>query len=771
MIAQGDSCRERAPWALALLLVPLALAAGETPSALLRLEGAIRDQNGAAVHGATVWLLAGSIQVRSQTGPDGKFSFDNLPVDHGVVRVSAPGFAAVDRVWTVAGAMPANLEVELQPAGPAETITVTATRTNTEVADTPASVGVLSGDILSSTAALMLDDTLRQVAGFTLFRRSGSRTANPTSQGVSLRGAGASGASRALVVADEIPLNDPFGSWVYWDRIPRTSLRSIEVLGGGASDLYGSAALGGVVDVLPRSTAGPTLALETSFGNEGTPDFSITGGGGLGNWYGSFSGEAFRTDGYVIVGQADRGTIDTPANLAFLNGILRVERRLSRNHSLFLQGSLFSESRDNGTPFQVNNTQVQQLVAGGDWALGGGQLGLRVYGGRQVFNQSFSAVSPDRNSEMPTRTQHVPTTPLGLSAQWSRSLGTHQVVLAGCQAQDIRGHSEEIGFVLGIPSSKAEAGGRQRTVAVFAEDIVHLNSRWQLDASLRFDSWRNFDGFSSAAPLDNPDQLIVKDFDDRTEAAFSPRLAVLFHASRNLGLNVSAYRSFRAPTLNELYRGFRSGNTLTLANANLWAERLTGTEAGAMYSAWNQRLFLRGGFFWSEIARPVANVTISTTPTLITRQRENLGSTKSLGVEVQADGNLAAHIMLSGGYQYVVPTVQDYPADPALVGLDIPQVPRHQVTVQFRYTPSRWVIALQGRASSQQFDDDQNLLPLAPYFNLDAFVSRSITRSLQMYLAVENVFDQRYEVARTPTPTLGPPVLARVGVRLNLGSR
>ena len=569
---EGDSCYERAPWALALLLVPLALAAGETPSVPLRLDGAIRDQSGAAVHGATVSLLAGSVQVRSQTGADGKFSFENLPVDHGVIHVSAPGFVAVDRVWTAGGAAPVNLEVELPPAGPAETITVTATRTNMDVADTPASVDVLSGDVLSSTAALMPDDSLRQVAGFTLFRRSGSRTANPTSLGVSLRGVGASGASRALVLADEVPLNDPFGSWVYWDRIPRTSVRSIEVLRGGASDLYGSAALGGVVDVLPRGTEGPALALEASFGNEETPDFSVTVGGGRGNWYGSFSGEAFRSDGYVIVDQADRGTIDTPANLAFLNGILRVERRLSRNQSVFLQGSLFSESRDNGTPFQVNNTQVQQLVAGGDWALGGGQLGLRAYGGRQVFNQSFSAISPDRNSETPTRTQHVPTTPLGLSAQWSRPLGTRQVLLAGCQAQDVRGHSGEIGFVLGTPSLKADAGGRQRTVAAFAEDVVHLNSRWQLDASLRFDRWRNFDGSSSAAPLDNPDRLTVTNFPDRTEAAFSPRLAVLFHASRNLALNMSAYRSFRAPTLNEPHRGFRTGNTLTLANADLRAE-------------------------------------------------------------------------------------------------------------------------------------------------------------------------------------------------------
>ena len=105
-----------------------------------------------------------------------------------------------------------------------ETITVTATRTETRIGDTPASVVVLSREALQTTAAATTDDALRQVPGFTLFRRSGSRTANPTTQGVSLRGIGASGASRALVIDDGIPLNDPFGGWIYWGRVPRSAI-------------------------------------------------------------------------------------------------------------------------------------------------------------------------------------------------------------------------------------------------------------------------------------------------------------------------------------------------------------------------------------------------------------------------------------------------------------------------------------------------------------------------------------------------------------------
>src|SRR5215208_4682662 len=124
-----------------------------------------------------------------------------------------------------------------------ETITVTATRTETRVADTPASVVVLSREAVEASAAPTLDDALRQVAGFTLFRRTGSRVANPTAQGVTLRGVGASGASRALVLDDGVPLNDPFGGWIYWGRLPRIAMDRAEILRGGASDLYGSSAM------------------------------------------------------------------------------------------------------------------------------------------------------------------------------------------------------------------------------------------------------------------------------------------------------------------------------------------------------------------------------------------------------------------------------------------------------------------------------------------------------------------------------------------------
>jgi outer membrane receptor protein involved in Fe transport len=261
-------------------------------------------------------------------------------------------------------------------------------------------------------------------------------------------------------------------------------------------------------------------------------------------------------------------------------------------------------------------------------------------------------------------------------------------------------------------------------------------------------------------------------FPDRIESAFSPQLSAVYKINPHFSLSASVSRAFRAPTLNELYRSFRVGNILTLANENLGAERLTGGEAGARVTTRSEKLALRGTFFWNRINRPVANVTLQTTPALITRQRQNLGETRSRGLEVQADASLSKYWSFSSGYLFADATVVKFPANTSLEGLELPQVPRHQFTFQTRYAKSSIVtVGLQGRAASSQFDDDQNLFRLNPYFDLDAFVSRRLNNRMEIFCAIENLFNQRYEVGKTPVTTLGPPILIRGGFRVQFGQK
>src|SRR5436189_4069508 len=252
-----------------------------------------------------------------------------------------------------------------------DSITVTATRTKTRLADTPASVVVLDRSAIAS--APTLDDALRQVPGFALFRRTGSRTANPTSQGVSLRGVGASGASRALVLDDGVPLNDAFGGWVYWGRVPRAALDRVEVLRGGASDLYGSSAMGGVVQFIRRDSG---VSFDASAGSQRTATASLFAAHRSGAWHGTVAADVLRTDGYVLVSEEQRGLVDTNANARHAAVDATIERAFGESARAFLRGSHYAESRENGTPLQINDTNLRQLSLGVD----AGTLLLRAYG-------------------------------------------------------------------------------------------------------------------------------------------------------------------------------------------------------------------------------------------------------------------------------------------------------------------------------------------------------------------------------------------------------
>ena len=633
-------------------------------------------------------------------------------------------------------------------------VTVTATRTEQRLGDTAASVVVLSSEELAASAAPTVDDALRQVPGFSLFRRAGSRFANPTAQGATLRGLGGSGTSRALVLADGVPLNDPFGGWIYWSRIPRVSLERVEVLRGAGSDLYGSGALAGVIQLLRRGAAEPALIAEASVGERGMLDGSAFVARTRGAWGASLAAEGFDTDGYVLVDPAERGPVDVPASSRHSSAEATVERRLAAkgrdNGRLFVRGSWFDEERGNGTPLQVNDTEMRQWSAGGDWTTGGaGALSLRLSGGDQDFRQSFTAVSAGRSSERLIRSQSVPSNFAGLSFQASRPLGDRHALVGGLEARQVRGTSDELVITPG-GSQPVSAGGRQRTSGLFLEDVVRATSRLSLTLGGRFDVWTNDETGG----------------EERDESAFSPRASLLFQATDRWAWTASAYRAFRAPTLNELYRAFRVGDVLTQANPDLEAERLTGGETGALWTAPGGRITARATAFWMEVEQTIANVTLSTQPGLITRQRRNLGRTRSRGLETEATAR-AGRWTLSGGYLYTEARVESAPGEPGLAGLSLPQVPRHQASLQVRFDDPRLAsVGLQARWSDGQFDDDQNQFRLGSFATVDALVSRNLGRGLSLFAAAENLFDERFDIGRTPVRTVGPPRMVRAGVRV-----
>ncbi|MFZ0271287.1 MAG: TonB-dependent receptor [Acidobacteriaceae bacterium] len=726
------------------LAIALAVLVAATASA--QTSGTVRNAHGDPVAAASIADMAGHELAVSSS--DGSFSLSQPPHQ---IEVIAPHYVAA--VVTITPGRPVDVVLRQ----PLETVTVTAYLSALGSSDSPASTRVVGTQQLQQSASPALDGKLREVPGFELFRRSSSLVANPTTEGVSLRGLGSTAASRSLVVLDDIPLNDPYGGWIHWEELPELSLHSVEVVRGGASDLYGSSAIGGVISVIPVRPQATGVELFASGGSESTLDDGALATIRRGPWSALASGGLIATDGYTLIAPDLRGPIDQPSNVHAQNGLAEVDRSLPDNGRIFLRSNVLNEIRHNGTPATWNATRLWRGAAGADWH----DFALRLYGDNEHYRQTFSSVPADRASETLTRFAFDPADELGAALRWHRPIGTHALVLAGADTHDVRAEDSEQLF--SGKGGTLDTTARQRQTGVWGEALL-TPAQWTITGSARVDHFSNFDAeqfSSSAAPAQLP---------AFSETVFDPRLGLVRRITPSFSLNASGFRAYRAPTENELYRTGQVGQQITEPNPNLRSERATGWETGFQTDIHRYGASLRASYFWTQVNRPITALTLSVTPTSELLERENLGQIESRGVSVDYAMQPTTWINVEGGYQFADATVTKFAPEPDLIGKWIPQVARNMATTQVRLTrPRIGVLSMQGRISGRQFDDDANAYLLHSYFRLDSSAEHNFGRHVVAFASGENLFDRSIEVGKTPLTTLGTPRLARVGIRLSFG--
>ncbi len=544
-----------------------------TVAGAAEIRGIVVDISGTPVIDATVVRVVGGREEPVTLASDGTFT---VPAEEGEIRVRAAGFAEAVVPFTLESTE--LIRVVLQPASFADSIVVTADR-GTSRLPSAASATVLTSAELNNAASGALDDVLRQTPGFTLFRRSTSRTANPTTQGVTLRGVSGSGASRTLVLADGVPLNDPFGSWVYWNRVPLAAIDRVEVVRGGAGDLYGADALGGVIQVLTFSPTRPRLRAAVDGGSHSTGRGSLFGGTRLGGWTATAAGEVVKTAGVITLDRAVAGPVDVKADSDYRTGFFSVGTSRERwRASVRLSG--YAEDRNNGTPVQVNTTDWRQLSAEAGGLAADGAWEAHLASGSQDYYQTFSAVAGDRRTERLTTFQTIPSDFVSVAGQWSRFFGRHSLLL-GADTRHTESTIDEYRFTLvsgvNTPSGPFVSGGTERSSAVFGRFAYAAGDRLSLAVGLRGDFWKS--------------EPVQQTLPTQSVSFFSPRFGVSYRVGDDVMVQGAVYRAHRTPTLNELHRGFRVGIIQTNPNVLLEPETLTGFESGFLYT--RNRLSLR----------------------------------------------------------------------------------------------------------------------------------------------------------------------------------
>ncbi len=642
-----------------------------------------------------------------------------------------------------------------------QSITVTADRGLPGVTDSATSVATLNAQQLQNSSGLTLDDRLHSVAGFQLFRRTSSWTANPTTEGISLRGLGSTAASRTLVESDQVPLNDPYGGWIHWDEIPVFAIQQVELVRGGTADLYGSSAIGGVIAVEPITPSAHKLALtaDTAGATENTAlgDLLLTTASHALSTLGAFS--ALSTGGYVTTAPAFRGTVDIPSNVFQQSGRLAFFTPPQTPVKAFLLGNILNEARSNGTPLQTNGTRLWRYLGGVDQETATTHAALRLYGSREAYRQSFSSITPTRNAETLTRLQHSPIDEIGLSAQASRTLAPSLTAAAGFDLHDIRATDDELAPSTSVTTS---ISARQRETGGFL-DAIWQPKQWSFSGSIRVDSFRTFNAqqiLSNAPALTRLPEL--------DEFFASPHLGIVRTLPHNLVLTANAFRAFRGPTMNELYRTGQVGQQTTLANNSLLAERATGFEFGG---EWASRMAsLRATYFWTEVNRPISAVELSQTATTQLLQRQNLGQIRSRGLMLEAQTARWHSFDTTFGYQLAVATVTAFnsssPAQANLTGNWIPEVPRESVTATANYAAPRVAnLHLIASYTGHTYDDAANQFLLHPYARFDLSADRQLTHGLSLYASAQNLLNRTIDAGRTPILTLAAPRLVQAGLR------
>lgn len=604
--------------------------------------------------------------------------------------------------------------------------------------------------------ALRLDEVLKQVPGIGLFRRANSLTAHPTTQGLSLRGIGANAAGRVLVTLDGVPLNNPFGGWVYWSSIDPRSIGEARVLKGGSASAFGPQALAGTVSLtsqVPEETGGYVAAEYGEF-----ESYSFNGAANIvgDRGYITVEGGYFETDGAFLLSREQRGAIDVRAASEAERASIRGGYELSETTDAFFSVRYYAEERTNGLSAARNETDgvdasfrlVHDAADGPDWE-------VVAYYRTNDFENIFASARDGRTTERPVLNQFdVPGSGGGILARVK--FDGFEIGVEGRRAS---GETNELFRNLGSGFTRRRvAGGDQWTIGVFA-DYLHDASWGELSLSTRVDRYRTYNGSRLETDLADGSELRNDDIPNQGDFQFSGRLGLRHEISPAVDLKAAAYRSWRLPTINEFYRPFRVVNDITEANANLVPEKLYGLEIGLTYEPLNT---VRGSvtYYRNWLEDGVGNVTVAFGPGFfplggfvpaggVLRQRANIDRTRIDGVEVNGEVDILSSWTLIGRYQYADAEITRFAGNPDIVGNRPVQTPRHVVYAAARHTNSLGWLTLEARYSSGQFDDDLNERRLDDIITVNASVGVKVTDSITLTGAIENLFDEEVVSAVT----------------------
>lgn len=592
---------------------------------------------------------------------------------------------------------------------------------------------IIDRDRLTNSASGRIESVLSDVAGFQQFRRSDSRSANPSAQGATLRALGGNASSRTLVLLDGVPMADPFFGYIPFSALVPDRLSVVRVTRGGGIGAFGAGAVAGTIELASATRDQlPTFAASAFYGSKDATELTASLTPDLGGGYVSLSGRWDRGDGFLTTPRDQRVAATAPAAYDGWSTNLRAVAPLSATSEIQFRGTIFHDERT--LRFQGADSMSEgqdasiRFISRGAW-----QIDALAYIQARNFSNIVISASTFRKS---LDQRNTPSTGIGGKIELRPPVGPDHVLRIGADTRFASGDMFEDAYNANIAAnpvtSRRHAGGEQMTTGVFAEDDWTLG-RLVLTGGARADRWTISDGFYRASGTGAANNS----FADRSDWQFSGRVGALYRISDALALRGAAYSGFRLPTLNELYRPFVVFPITTLANAALTPEKLKGVEAGIDVSPVTGLTLSATGFI-NRLDDAIANVTLVNRTN--TRERQNVDHITAKGIELTAIGRVS-DFLLSASYAYSHSTV--HAPGEGFDGLTPAQSPRHAASATLAWEPKQGpALSATLRYVGKQYEDDlqKDVLPHA--LTVDAVARLPLGHGVTLVARGENLFDE-----------------------------
>ncbi len=631
------------------------------------------------------------------------------------------------------GAPLAAQEADEEQAPDAEEIIVTGKGLDPALSTGIYATTTIEREMIVAAPSGRIEDVLRNVAGFQQFRRSDSRSSNPSAQGVTLRALGGNATSRALVLLDGVPIADPFFGYIPLSAIPPETLGTIRVTRGGGSGPFGAGALAGTIE-LESAEVGEGFLGSAAVNDRGETEASGALTARLGRGFAVASGRWDRGQGFFTTPSAERVPATARAAFDSWNAALRAVAPLTGDVEIQARVAAFRDDRTlrfaGADSFSNGEEAAIRFLGRGSWKFDAlAYVQARDFGNVVISSTRFTPTLDQRRT---------PSTGIGGKFELRPPILEGHDIRIGTDYRRADGELQEdaLNAVTGRVTERRRAGGATTNLGIFLEDDWQIGPL-TINGGLRADRSSITGGFYRA--VSGTTGAVVSEINapDRSDWSLSWRAGALFYATRRLDLRAAAYTGLRLPTLNELYRPFVVFPVTTQANADLANERLKGFEIGFDWQPVSA-VVIAVTAFDNKVDNAIANVTIA--PNL--RRRANLPAIKARGIEASVAAKLGA-VSLDGALAWTDAEVRGEGVSLALDGKRPAQTPELAATLTLGWQPAPgWRVAGTLRHTSAQFEDDLESDRLAPATTLDAFIAAPLWGRLSLIARAENLTDE-----------------------------